>query len=338
MVKENADWAEFELPYFLNPGKNLFNIFVQTKKGQLEQEFIVTYEPLRKNEIDPPPLKGMIMIGQTNSDNMLQAYEGSTATSAAKNDLLLSAAYSFGITENSDVTLNGFIKFDRHQNRSLASDEILYRQISTEYSHKKLLGMNFRSALGQTVISVKDANPSDPTKAGEFREDVSSLFLNASGKFNLGRSTVMSIKLQLDSQNKVTTDTEDGTLTQASVSSKTRWDDFRFLGSVDSQSTGFKEPTKNYQTTNVNAGVTYSWTPWVFGINFQNSSQNYKNADPSTNLVVKNSKDEITVNSKYAFDRSNILGLDFSQVKQSSNDSFLNFSENQVLLQYMWLF
>ena len=123
MVTENADLAEFELPYFLKLGKNLFNIFVQTKKGQLEQEFIVTYEPLRKNVVDPPPLKGMIMIGQTNSDNMLQAYEGSTATSAAKNDLLLSAAYSFGITENSDLSLNGFIKFDRHQNRSLAAEE-----------------------------------------------------------------------------------------------------------------------------------------------------------------------------------------------------------------------
>ena len=135
------------------------------------------------------------MFGQTNSNNMLQAYEGSTATSAAKNDLLLSAGYSFGITANSDVSLNGFIKFDRHQNRSLAAEEILYRQMSTEYSHKKLLGMNFRSALGQTVISVKDANPSDPKKAGEFREDVLSLFLNASGKFNLGRSTVMSLSL-----------------------------------------------------------------------------------------------------------------------------------------------
>ena len=43
MVTENSDWAEFDLPYFLKQGKNLFNIFVQTKKGQLEQEFIVTY-------------------------------------------------------------------------------------------------------------------------------------------------------------------------------------------------------------------------------------------------------------------------------------------------------
>ena len=338
MVTENSDWAEFELPYFLKQGKNLFNIFVQTKKGQLEQEFIVTYEPLRKKEVDPPPLKGMIMIGQTNSDNILQAYEGSTATSSAKNDLLLSASYAFGITDNSDVLMSGFIKFDRHQNRDLAAEEVLYRQLSTEYGNKKLLGMNFRSALGQTVISVKDANPSDPTKAGEFRKDVTSIFLNASGKFNLGRSTVMSIKLQLDSQNKVETDTEDGTLTQASLASKIRWEDFRFLGSVDSQSTGFEEPTKNYQTTNINAGVTFSWTPWVFGMNFQNSNQNYKNPDPSTNLVVKNKKDSITVNTKYAYNRSNIFGLDINQIKQSSNDALRTYSENQYSLQYMWLF
>ena len=338
MVTDNSDWAEFELPYFLKQGKNLFNIFVQTKKGQLEQEFIVTYEPLQKKVVDPPPLKGMIMIGQTNSDNILQSYEGSTATSSAKNDLLLSASYAFGITENSDVLMSGFIKFDRHQNRDLAAEEVLYRQLSTEYSNKKLLGMNFRSALGQTVISVKDANPSDPTKAGEFRKDVTSIFLNASGKFNLGRSTVMSIKLQLDSQNKVETDTEDGTLTQASVASKIRWEDFRFLGSVDSQSTGFKEPTKNYQTTNINAGVTFSWTPWVFGMNFQNSNQNYKNPDPSTNLVVKNKKDSITVNTKYAYNRSKIFGLDINQIKQSSNDALRTYSENQYSLQYMWLF
>ncbi len=338
MVTENVDWAEFELPYFLKPGKNLFNIFVQTKKGQLKQEFIVTYEPLRKKEVEPPPLKGMIMFGQTNSNNILQSYEGSTATSAAKNDLLLSASYSFGITENSDVSLSGFIKFDRHQDRTLSSEEVLYRQFSSEYNHKKFLGMNFRSAFGQTVISVKDSNPSDPSKAGEFREDVVSLFINASGKFNLVRSTVMSIKLQLDSQNKVQTDTEDGTLTQISVASKMRWEDFRFLTSLDSQSTGFKEPTKDYQTTNIKAGLTFSWSPWVFGMNFKNSSQNYKSPDPSTNLVVQNKKDEINMNSKFAFNLSNIFGLDFIQIKQSSNDALRTYSENQIMLQYMWLF
>ncbi len=41
MVANNSDWAEFELPYFLKNRENLFNIFVQTKKGLLELEFIV---------------------------------------------------------------------------------------------------------------------------------------------------------------------------------------------------------------------------------------------------------------------------------------------------------
>ncbi|HIO82658.1 MAG TPA: hypothetical protein EYG61_01310, partial [Deltaproteobacteria bacterium] len=56
MVTEDADWAEYEIPYFLKKGKNLFTIFVQTKNGQKEQEFIVTYDPLRKKRITPPPL------------------------------------------------------------------------------------------------------------------------------------------------------------------------------------------------------------------------------------------------------------------------------------------
>ena len=99
MVTEDADWAEYEIPYFLKKGKNLFTIFVQTKTGEREQEFIVTYEPVVKKRKTPPPLNGVIMFGQTNSNNILNAQEGNTKTSAAKNDLLLSAAYAFGLNE-----------------------------------------------------------------------------------------------------------------------------------------------------------------------------------------------------------------------------------------------
>ena len=56
-------------------------------------------------------------------------------------------------------------------------------------------------------------------------------------------------------------------------------------------------------------------------MNFQNSSQNYKNPDPSTSVVVKNKKDEMTVNSKYAYNLSNIFGADLKQIKQSSSDA-----------------
>ncbi|HIN46818.1 MAG TPA: hypothetical protein EYM80_01100, partial [Deltaproteobacteria bacterium] len=141
MVTKDADWAEFEIPYFLKQGKNLFKIFVQTKTGEREQEFIVTYEPVVKKRKTPPPLNGIVMFGQTNSDNILSTQEGNTKTSAAKNDLLLSAAYAFELNEESAVSLNVVLKFDRHQNRSLVAEEVLFRQFSTEYRHKNLLGL-----------------------------------------------------------------------------------------------------------------------------------------------------------------------------------------------------
>ncbi len=99
MVTKDADWAEYEVPYFLKQGKNLFTIFVQTETGQREEEFIVTYEPPEKKSKEQPPLNGVIMIGQTFSDNILSVQEGNSKINAEKNYLLLSGAYAFEINK-----------------------------------------------------------------------------------------------------------------------------------------------------------------------------------------------------------------------------------------------
>ena len=338
MISKDADWAEYEIPYFLKQGKNLFTIFVQTKTGEREEEFIVSYEPPAKKSKAPPPLNGVIMFGQTNSDNMLSVQEANTKTSAAKNDLLLSGAYAFEINDESAVSLSAVLKFDRHQNRSLVAEEVLFRQFGTEYRHKNLLSLDFSSGLGQSVISLKEANPTNPYKAGEFSEDVQSLFLFISAKKSWGRQFSGSLKIQLDSQNKVTTDSEDGNLTLISLGAKSRWDEFRFQGRLDSKSTALKDSSKDYQTTVLDAGVSYSWTPWVFGLNYQNMNQQYANADPATNLVLQNKKDEMSLNCKYSFSNSTIVGGDLKQIKQSSNDATKAYQANQFTMQYIWMF
>jgi hypothetical protein len=338
MISKDADWAEYEIPYFLKQGKNLFTIFVQTKTGEREEEFIVSYEPPAKKSKAPPPLNGVIMFGQTNSDNMLSVQEANTKTSAAKNDLLLSGAYAFEINDESAVSLSAVLKFDRHQNRSLVAEEVLFRQFGTEYRHKNLLSLDFSSGLGQSVISLKEANPTNPYKAGEFSEDVQSLFLFISAKKSWGRQFSGSLKIQLDSQNKVTTDSEDGNLTLISLGAKSRWDEFRFQGRLDSKSTALKDSSKDYQTTVLDAGVSYSWTPWVFGLNYQNMNQQYANADPATNVVLQNKKDEMSLNCKYSFSNSTIVGGDLKQIKQSSNDATKAYQANQFTMQYIWMF
>ena len=338
MVTKDADWAEYEVPYFLKQGKNLFTIFVQTETGQREEEFIVTYEPPEKKSKEQPPLNGVIMIGQTFSDNILSVQEGNSKINAAKNDLLLSGAYAFEINDESAVSINAILKFDRHQNRSLVAEEVLFRQFGTEYRHKNLLSLDLSSGLGQSVISLKEANPSNPYKAGEFSEDLRSLFLFISAIKSWGRQFSGSLKIQLDSQNKVTTDSEDGNLTLISLGAKLRWDEFRFQGRLDSKSTALKDSSKDFQSTVLDAGVSYSWSPWVFGFNFQNRNQQYKKADAASNLVLQNKKDEMSLNFKYAFSNSTIVGGDLKQIKQASNDATKTYQANQLIMQYIWMF
>ena len=48
MVTIDKDWAEFEIPFYLDREKNLFTVFVQTKTSQKEKQFIVNYKPKKK--------------------------------------------------------------------------------------------------------------------------------------------------------------------------------------------------------------------------------------------------------------------------------------------------
>ena len=198
--------------------------------------------------------------------------------------------------------------------------------------------MELNTGTGQTVISVKDANPSNPNKAGEFREDVQSLFLFLAGKMRWGKVFMGSFKIQADTQNKVKTNSEDGVMTLASLGAKIRWKEFRFQTLVDSRSTKFEEASKDYQSTLIDAGTTYLWTPWVFGLNFQNNNQQYKNEDPSTNQVLQNKKDKVSLKCMYSFSSSTVMSADLKQIKQASNDETRVYKENQLTLQYIWMF
>jgi len=338
MVKPNSDWAEIETPFYLKIGKNLFTIFVQTENGQKEQEFIVTYEPQKKERKKPPPLNGVVMLGLTNSDNILSAQDGGSKTSASKNDFLLSSAYAFEINEESDVSINAVLKFDRHQNRSLATEEVLFRQISTEYRHKNLLGLDLKTGLGQSVISVKDEIPSNPSKAGEFREDLRSIYFFLDSKKHWGKIFSGSLKIQYDTQNKVKTNSEDGSLTLASLGAKMRWEEFRFNGRIDALSTQFQDSSMDYQSTMIDLATIYSWNPWVFGFNFQNNDKQFQNVDPGSNMILQDKKDELALNFKYSFSNSTLAGADLKQIKQSSNDETRSYKANQITVQYIWMF
>jgi hypothetical protein len=264
------------------------------------------------------------------------APESSTKRSASKNELLLSLSYHFPLGKIQKLFFKGLLKIDRQQDRSLASQEILFRQFGLDYQDRDLWGFSFTSGLGQNVISSK----SDAASSGSegFVKTSESLFLFGSTENKFGKSTSLHTKLQLEMQNKVTTDSEDGTLNHFYLDGKTTLFGIRFNGGLQNSSSGFKETVKNYQTSVFKMGIQYPWESWIFGFQFRTSDQKYKELDPASQIIPHHKQDLISLQSKYSFTKTMIGDLTLNQTKKASNDASKAYQESQLALQLIMVY
>ena len=337
MIRPDLDFMEYEVPYQLLPGDNTFEIFVQTRDAEIRKPILLTYNPPQTIQPrEPLPVDLVLILGQVQSDNMLLVPESSTKRSASKNELLLSLSYHFPLSKIQKLFFKGLLKIDRQQDRSLASQEILFRQFGLDYQDRDLWGVSFTSGLGQNVISSK----SDAASSGSegFVKTSESLFLFGSAENKFGKSTSLHTKLQLEMQNKVTTDSEDGTLNHFYLDGKTTLFGIRFNGGLQNSSSGFKETVKNYQTSVFKMGIQYPWESWIFGFQFRTSDQKYKELDPASQIIPKHKQDLISLQSKYSFTKTLIGDLTLNQIKKASNDASKAYQESQLALQLIMVY
>ena len=337
MIRPGLDFMEYEVPYQLLPGDNTFEIFVQTRDAEIRQPILLTYNPpqiIKPRE--PLPVDLVLILGQVQSDNMLLVPESSTKRSASKNELLLSLSYHFPLGKIQKLFFKGLLKIDRQQDRSLASQEILFRQFGLDYQDRDLWGVSFISGLGQNVISSKSDSSSSSSEG--FVKTSESLFLFGSTENKFGKSTSLHTKLQLEMQNKVTTDSEDGTLNHFYLDGKTTFLGIRFNGRLQNSSSAFKETVKNYQTSVYKMGIQYPWESWIFGFQFRSSDQKYKELDPASQIIPHHKQDLISLQSKYSFTKTMIGDLTLNQTKKASNDASKAYQESQLALQLIMVY
>ena len=337
MIRPGLDFMEYEVPYQLLPGENTFEIFVQTQEAEIQQLIRLTYKPPQTIKPRAPlPVDLVLILSQIHSDNMLLVPENSTKRTASKNELLLSINYHYGFSQVQKIFLKGLLKIDRQQDRSLASQEILFRQFGLDYQDRELWGFSFTSGLGQNVISSKVDSGSPST--GGFMKTSESLFLFGSAENKFGKSTSLHTKLQFEMQNKVTTDSEDGTLNHFYLDGKTTLFGIRLNGGLQNTSSALKETVKNYQTSVFKIGIQYPWEPWIFGFQFRTSDQKYKELDPASQIIPQHKQDLISLQSKYSFSKTMIGDLTLNQTKKASNDASKAYQESQLALQLILLY
>ena len=337
MVSPGTDFMEYEVPYQLLPGANQFEVFVQTRDAEYRQIILLTYEPPQSIKPRAPlPVDLIIILGETYSDNILLVPEGSTKKPASKNDLLLSLSYHLNFSEAQKGSMKGLLKIERQKDRSLASQEILFRQFSLEYQDRDLWGFSLSSGLGQNVISSKSSARS--VKSGEFIKSSESLFLFGSGEKKFGKNSSFHMKMQLEMQNKVATDSEDGTLTQFYLDGKTSFFGIRLTVGLQNTSSAFKDPASNYQTSVYDLGIQYPWASWIFAFQFRTSDQKYKELDPGSQIIPNHKQDLISLQSKYSFSKNMIGNLTLNQTKKASNDASKAYQESQVVVQLILIY
>ena len=156
--------------------------------AEIRQPILLTYNPpqiIKPRE--PLPVDLVLILGQVQSDNMLLVPESSTKRSASKNELLLSLSYHFPLGKIQKLFFKGLLKIDRQQDRSLASQEILFRQFGLDYQDRDLWGFSFTSGLGQNVISSKSDSVSSGSEGFVKTSESLFLFVSAENKFGKRR-------------------------------------------------------------------------------------------------------------------------------------------------------
>ena len=139
-------------------------------------------------------------------------------------------------------------------------------------------------------------------------------------------------------QNKVTTDSEDGTLNHFYLDGKTTLFGIRFNGGLQNSSSTLKETVKNYQTSVLKIGIQYPWESWIFGFQFRTSDQKYKELDPASQIIPHHKQDLISLQSKYSFTKTMIGDLTLNQTKKASNDASKAYKESQLALQLIMVY
>ena len=337
MIRPGMDFMEYEVPYQLLPGENTFEIFVQTQEAEIQQLIRLTYKPPQTIKPRAPlPVDLVLILGQVQSDNMLLVPESSTKRSASKNELLLSLSYHFPLSKIQKLFFKGLLKIDRQQDRSLASQEILFRQFGLDYQDRDLWGFSFTSGLGQNVISSKSDSASSGSEG--FVKTSESLFLFGSGENKFGKSTSLHTKLQFEMKNKFTIDSEDRTLNHFYLDGKTTLLGIRFNGGLQNSSSALKETVKNYQTSVFKIGIQYPRESWIIGFQFRTSYQKYKELDTASQIIPQHKQDLISIQSKYSFTKTMIGDLTLNQTKKASNDASKAYQESQLALQLIMVY
>ena len=341
-IPEGAYEAIFAIPYTLEPGENTFVVEATSVLGESTEEFVVFLETdLVKREKPKPPFTMVVLASAASDDNALSADSDSAKTTGTKSSLILVPGFNFTLDHDSRIAVKGLLVTDRYQETELRSQEILLKQLSTEWVEKLyVLRSEATIGLGANTISLRDDDQASALRdawVDDYKQYTQDTFGTLSVKTTVSETITWTTKLEHRLKDNVEDDTQDGQANTTSVSLKfPAWggQNTTTLGGVV---TDLADATEDKTETK----GSYKYAAPIFGlsgtaqVDLVNAA--YASAD-STGVVPKKVQQTYTLGVSYPVASWFILGYSLKHQRQSSNLVGDDYVKNTHTLQTTFVF
>ena len=343
IIPKDASLVWLSVPYTLDPGVNVFEVFVITKLGEAKTVIKTIYETpafLNKSKLGDP-FQLISILGGTTNDNIDKVADNTTKSKAFSSSILFVPSYRFDVFEDSSIFLRGVLMGDQHHNGKFESKEILFKQASIEWEERESWVGVLTLSLGTNEAGTREipvtSTPRD-SLSKKYKRATRDNVYTLKAKQELEKGTTWN--WQIDRKKKLVMGSNDDsgfstTLTAGLVTPifgvKTT-----FGGTLeDTNLNGTYKDTKAYKTK---LKLDYPIPPVTFGLQHDFSQTEDKVADPSLDGKTKNRNQVYTLSLNYPATAWCIFGLTQKHERQSSNLVGKNYKVNSTQLQVILIY
>jgi len=340
-------WLKF--PYILNFGVNNFVVYVKTLNGEAKKTLKLVYETpelLRQAKLGDS-FQLISIIGNTISDNIEKAEDNATKSKAFSSSILFVPSYRFDVMDDSSIYLRGVLMGDQHHDGQFESKEVLFKQVSIEWEERASWAGDFTLSIGTNEAGTRDVPESTSP-----RDSLSKKYKRASrdnvytmkAKKELEKETTWN--WQIDRKKKLVEGSNDdsGYSTSLLVGYVTPFFGLKTTIEGTYENTDLNGQYKDTKALKSKLKVDYPIPPVSFGVQYDFSETENKNADPAMTCATtcnkkrKNRNQAYTLSLNYPAVPWCILGLTQKHERQSSNEAGKTYTVNTTQLQAILIY
>ena len=340
---KGASLVWLKIPYTLNPGVNIFEVYVKSKLGEAKKIIRTIYETpefLNKTKLGDS-FQLISILGSATSDNIEKADDGDSKSNAFSSYILLVPSYRFDIFNDSSIFLRGVLMGDQHHNGKFESKKVLFKQASIEWEEREswvgVLTISFATnEAGTREIPVTSAPRDSLSK--DYKRATRDNIYTIKAKQKLERATTWTWQIDRKKKHAEGTNEDSGYSTSLSTGYVTPLFGMKTTFGGTLEDTNLNGTYKDTSALKTKLKVDYPISSVALGLQYDFSQTEDKVADPDLVGKTKTRNRALSLSLNYPAASWCIFGLTQKNERQSSNIAGKTYKLNTTQLQVILIY